>query len=150
MIVALSPFSRRQSYPTTYPEMRIKKASIASGVSFPMIRHYEKLGLLPLAARGPNGYRDYTEDDVKRLQFIFACRNLGFEIEDIRDFLSLWGDDDRSAADVRALALAKACVFERKAALLETTRAAFLELAEQCKGSDRPAQSAPKLRALTA
>ncbi|MFX5747342.1 MerR family DNA-binding transcriptional regulator, partial [Acinetobacter baumannii] len=49
--------------------MNIGAASKVSGVSERMIRHYEKIGLIPPAARRDSGYRDYSEADVHRLRF---------------------------------------------------------------------------------
>jgi DNA-binding transcriptional MerR regulator len=44
-----------------------------------MIRHYEKIGLIPSAARRDSGYRDYSDADVHRLRFIANARDLGFQ-----------------------------------------------------------------------
>lgn len=63
--------------------MNIGTASDASGVSRRMIRHYEKIGLIPSAARRKSGYRDYSEADVHRLRFIANARDLGFPTEEI-------------------------------------------------------------------
>ncbi|HEY1145727.1 MAG TPA: MerR family transcriptional regulator, partial [Allosphingosinicella sp.] len=63
--------------------MNIGAASKASGVSQRMIRHYEKIGLMPPAARRDSGYRDYDLRDVRTLQFIGRARDLGFSIEEI-------------------------------------------------------------------
>ncbi|MBA4756543.1 MAG: MerR family transcriptional regulator [Sphingobium sp.] len=70
--------------------MNIGGASQASGVSQRMIRHYEKIGLIPAPPRRDSGYRDYADADVHRLRFIANARDLGFPIEDIRDLLGLW------------------------------------------------------------
>ncbi|MBZ2397782.1 MerR family DNA-binding transcriptional regulator, partial [Erwinia amylovora] len=56
--------------------MNIGAASDASGVSQRMIRHYEKIGLVPAPPRRGN-YRDYADADVHRLRFIANARDLG-------------------------------------------------------------------------
>ena len=118
--------------------MNIGQASEASGVSQRMIRHYEKIGLTPAAARRDSGYRDYSREDVHRLRFIAHARDLGFPIEEIRSLLGLWHDRERSSADVKALALARAEDLGRKAQALEQMRATLLHLARRCHGDDRP------------
>ncbi len=118
--------------------MNIGEASTASGVSQRMIRHYEKIGLIPAPPRRDSGYRDYSSDDVHRLSFIANARDLGFPIEEIGDLLSLWSDRSRASADVKALALARADELGRKAAMLEAMRASLLDLASRCRGDDRP------------
>ena len=118
--------------------MKIGAASEASGVSQRMIRHYEKIELVPSAMRRDSGYRDYSEADIHRLRFIANARDLGFPIEEIRTLLGLWSDVHRSSADVKALATARAEEIGRKAAALEEMQRALLDLAERCHGDDRP------------
>lgn len=118
--------------------MKIGPASEASGVSQRMIRHYEKIGLVPPPPRRDSGYRDYSGADIHRLRFIANARDLGFGVEDIRALLGLWDDRGRSSADVRALAVARAEELGRKAAALEAMRAALVDLANRCHGDDRP------------
>lgn len=118
--------------------MNIGAASQASGVSQRMIRHYEKIGLIPPPPRRDSGYRDYADADVHRLRFIANARDLGFPVEDIRELLGLWSDSQRVSAEVKALAIARAEELGRKATALQALRETLLELAERCQGDDRP------------
>ncbi len=118
--------------------MKIGQISTASGVSQRMIRHYEKIGLIPPAARRDSGYRDYDERDLHTLHFIGRARDLGFPIEEIRQLLALWQDRSRSSADVKALALARAEELGRKAEQLEQMRRTLERLATACHGDERP------------
>lgn len=118
--------------------MRIGEASAASGVSERMIRHYEKIGLMPSASRRESGYRDYGPRDVHTLRFIGRARDLGFPIEEIGKLLELWHDRDRSSADVKELALARAAELKRKERKLHEMRLSLERLAATCHGDDRP------------
>ncbi|NNM76426.1 Cu(I)-responsive transcriptional regulator [Sphingomonas sp. ID1715] len=118
--------------------MNIGQASDATGVSQRMVRHYEKIGLIPAPPRRDSGYRDYSDEDVHRLRFIAHARDLGFPIEEIRELLGLWLDRDRSSADVKALAIARAEDLGRKAQVLERMQATLLDLAARCHGDSRP------------
>ena len=118
--------------------MNIGRVSIASGVSQRMIRHYEKIGLIAPASRRESGYRDYGERDLHTLRFIGRARDVGFPIEEIRQLLALWKDRDRSSADVKALALARAAELKRKARELNEMRRSLEDLASLCHGDDRP------------
>jgi MerR family transcriptional regulator, copper efflux regulator len=118
--------------------VNIGQASIASGVSQRMIRHYEKIELIPAPPRRDSGYRDYSDADVARLRFVAHARDLGFPIEEIRALLGLWLDRSRSSADVKALATTRAEELGRKAKALEHMRATLLDLAARCHGDDRP------------
>ncbi|PSO10405.1 MULTISPECIES: Cu(I)-responsive transcriptional regulator [unclassified Sphingobium] len=118
--------------------MNIGAASDTSAVSQRMIRHYEKIGLIPSPARSESGYRDYSDADVHRLSFIANARDLGFPIEEIRMLLGLWSDRDRASAEVKALAESRAAELGRKADALQAMRRALLDLALRCHGDERP------------
>ena len=118
--------------------MRIGEVSKASGISERMIRHYEKIGLMPPAPRRDSGYRDYGERDIHTLRFIGRARDLGFSIEEIRKLLELWNDRTRASADVKALALARAAELKRKERELHEMRRSLEHLAACCHGDDRP------------
>lgn len=118
--------------------MKIGELSATTGVSERMVRHYEKIGLIPPASRRASGYREYESRDVNTLRFIRRSRDLGFPIEEIAQLLSLWRDRGRASADVKALALARAAELERKVLELEEMRRSLIDLASRCHGDERP------------
>ena len=118
--------------------MKIGEAAAAAHVSERMIRHYEKIGLIPAALRRESGYRDYDARDVHTLRFIGRARDLGFPVEEIRQLLALWQDRERSSADVKALALARAAELRRKERELHDMRRSLERLAADCHGDSRP------------
>lgn len=118
--------------------MKIGEAAAATGISERMIRHYEKIGLVPPAPRRESGYRDYSERDVHALRFIGRARDLGFGIDEIGQLLALWHDRSRSSSDVKALALARAAELRRKAKALDAMRRTLERLAAECHGDERP------------
>lgn len=118
--------------------MKIGEAAAAAGISERMIRHYEKVGLIAEAPRRDSGYRDYDGRDIHTLRFIGRARDLGFPLEEIRTLLALWHDRDRSSADVKSLALARAAELKRKARELDEMRRTLERLAESCHGDERP------------
>jgi len=118
--------------------VKIGEVSGASGVSQRMIRHYEKIGLIPEAARRDSGYRDYDQRDFHTLRFIGRARDLGFPIEDIRLLLALWTDRNRSSADVKKLALSRVEELRQRLAVLEDMCRTLEQLADSCHGDDRP------------
>lgn len=64
--------------------MRIAELSSMLEVSKENIRYYESEGLLS-PKRSLNGYRDYSDGDVKRLKDIIVLRRLGVSVAEIRD-----------------------------------------------------------------
>lgn len=118
--------------------MNIGEASRASGVSTRMIRHYERIGLVPPASRSDSGYRHYGEADVHRLRFVRRARDLGFSVAEIAELLSLWNDRSRHSADVKRLAEAHIADLEARIARLREMADTLRTLSDCCAGDDRP------------
>ncbi len=70
-------------------QMRIGEAAAAASMTTKALRFYEVEGLLPYPERAPNGYRDYGEETVGRLQFIRRGRAAGLNLAQIREILRL-------------------------------------------------------------
>jgi DNA-binding transcriptional MerR regulator len=70
-------------------------------VKVPTIRYYEQIGLLPAPPRTRGNQRRYGQVEVVRLNFIRHSRELGFQVEDIRELLALTDQPQKScdAAD---------------------------------------------------
>src|SRR3546814_14545025 len=102
-----------------------------------MIRHYEKIGLVPPASRRDSGYRAYSPTEIERFRFIANARDLGFPIEEIAKMLVLWSDRNRASAEVKKLALMHEEELDRKARTLEAMRRSLHDIAERCHGGER-------------
>lgn len=118
--------------------MNIGAAAKASGVSAKMIRYYEEIGLIPPAARTDSGYREYSETDVHRLNFVRRARDLGFSVKEIRDLLDLWSDRSRHSADVKRIAQAHIAELQQKIAELRSMSDTLQTLVNCCAGDHRP------------
>ena len=64
--------------------MTIKEVEETTGLSRSHIRFYEKEKLFCPSRDGRNGYRDYSEDDVRAIQKIAFLRTLGISVDGIR------------------------------------------------------------------
>ena len=84
--------------------MAIGNLSRKTGVKVPTIRYYEGIGLLPAPPRSEGNRRLYGAKAVDRLRFIRHARELGFEVEAIRELLDLAERPQLSCAKVDALA----------------------------------------------
>lgn len=67
--------------------MLIGEVAARSGVSARMLRHYDRIGLVSPTDRTNGGYRDYSEDDVRRLFHVEGLRTLGLGLQEIADAL---------------------------------------------------------------
>jgi DNA-binding transcriptional MerR regulator len=68
--------------------MLIGELAKRTGVNPKTIRYYEEVRVLPPAARLASRYRQYSEEDVERLEFIQNAKALGVTLEEIREVLA--------------------------------------------------------------
>lgn len=68
--------------------MRIAELSRRSGVPATALRYYESIGLIT-ARRASNGYREYDEDVLGRLDLIEASKELGLPLDEIARHLDV-------------------------------------------------------------
>jgi MerR family transcriptional regulator, copper efflux regulator len=118
--------------------MTIGDAARRSGVSAKTIRYYESIGLIRPASRHGNNYRAYRDQDVEFLRFIQRARGLGFSLKEVDALIALYRDRLRTSREVKRLALGHIEELNRKIAELVAIRNALQELAQKCRGDDRP------------
>jgi len=127
--------------------LKIGELARAADVGVETIRYYERRGLLAQPPRRTSGYRQYPPQAVRRVRFIRRAQALGFTLKEIEDLLALRVDDERSCADVRALARAKLEDIERRVAELQQMGRALERVARRCRGRG-PTSECPILEVL--
>ncbi|MBO0790979.1 MAG: heavy metal-responsive transcriptional regulator [Ktedonobacteraceae bacterium] len=118
-----------------------------AGVRVETIRFYEREGLLEKPPRRASGYRQYSEEVVKRIDFIKRAQQLGFSLKEIMELLTLRVDAQTSCKEVKRHTEAKIAEVERKLVALQRMRTALLQVAALCIG-DGPTSRCPMLDAL--
>jgi DNA-binding transcriptional MerR regulator len=108
--------------------MQIGQISKQVGVSIDAIRFYERSGLLAAPLRSEGGFRLYSSSDLCTLQFIRNLQTLGFSLSEIREFLSLRGNDLRACSEVRKM-------LEHKLRDIRAKRIALTKLEAELKGA---------------
>lgn len=78
-------------------EYTVQKLGKLAGVSPRTLRYYDEIGLLQPARINSSGYRIYGQVEVDRLQQILFYRELGVELEQIKEILSSPDFDATSA-----------------------------------------------------
>ncbi|MDT9680987.1 HEAT repeat domain-containing protein [Streptomyces sp. TRM76323] len=63
--------------------MLIGDVARRSGVSARMLRHYDSLGLVRPTGRTEAGYREYSDEDIRRIFHIESLRSLGLSLRDV-------------------------------------------------------------------
>ena len=69
--------------------MKIQEVSEKYSLSADTLRYYERAGLIPPVTRTLSGIRDYSELDVRRVEFIKCMRSAGLPIEVLIDYVAL-------------------------------------------------------------
>jgi DNA-binding transcriptional MerR regulator len=103
-----------------------------TGVKITTIRYYESIGLMTAPPRTAAGRRVYGEPHLRRLNFIRHGRDLGFEVEAIRELLTLSDKPDQPCARVDAIARQHLAEVEDKIARLVLLRSELGRMVTAC------------------
>ena len=118
--------------------LNIGKAAKLSNLTVKTVRYYADIGLVSPVKNSSTGYRNFSEDDVARLQFVSKARKFNFTIQECEELLSLYSDKDRSSREVKSLTLEKISEIDAKLFELKELRQQLSFLANNCQGNDRP------------
>jgi DNA-binding transcriptional MerR regulator len=75
-------------------------------VSPDTVRHYERLGLIPAAARSKAGYRQYPASTCRRVLVVRSALRLGFSLKELVALLAVRDRGGAPCHEVRRLAQA--------------------------------------------
>lgn len=92
--------------------LQIGEIAAHSGVSIDTVRYYEKLKLLPRAARSSGGFRIFSVETVERIKFIKQAQEMGFSLDEVNQLFSTGGAN--RCREVRELLLKKLADLEGK------------------------------------
>jgi DNA-binding transcriptional MerR regulator len=87
--------------------MKILEAAKRAGLTVKTVRYYANIGMVTPHQDPATGYRDYSEEDVAKLQFVGKARRFDFSVEECRELLGLYEDRNRPSREVKALTLKK-------------------------------------------
>lgn len=85
--------------------MKIQEVSEKFEISTDTLRYYERIGLIPAVNRTESGIRDYTEEDVRRVDFVKCMRSAGLPIEVLIDYMALVQKGDSTIATRKEILL---------------------------------------------
>jgi DNA-binding transcriptional MerR regulator len=84
--------------------LTIGKVADRVGIRPSAIRYYERRGIIHPSVRVANGYRVYTDDSVKMLQFVKHAQSLGITLKEIKPLLELVSLGRQPCNDVKRIA----------------------------------------------
>ena len=128
-------------------ELSIGELSKATGVKVVTIRFYEKTGILTAPARSAGNYRIFRGEHIRRLHFVRRCRDLGFSLDQVRDFLQLSTESTASCAKVCRIAELHLRDVEDKIADLKCLASELRRITASCTGT-RPVSECRIIEAL--
>lgn len=128
---------------------RIGQLAKLLDVSTDTLRYYEQQELLVANERSAAGYRLYDKQAVDRLRFIIRAKEVGFNLKDIQELLSIKIDKQLyRCEEVKTLTLQKRDWVREKISELSMFERSLTLLADQCCGGDEPANACSILTAL--
>ena len=127
--------------------MKILEAAKRTGLTVKTLRYYANIGMVTPHQDPATGYRDYSEEDVAKLQFVGKARRFDFSVEECRELLGLYEDRNRPSREVKALTLKRVAEIDSRLAELQSLKDELSGLASACDGDHRP--DCPILNALS-
>jgi len=113
-------------------EMAIGELAKKTAVKIPTIRFYEQIGLLPPPPRTMSGQRRYGAAEVDRLNFIRHARELGFEMDDIRELLTLTSQPQGSCHQADSIARNHLLEIDKRIKQLKSLKKELARMIDEC------------------
>lgn len=130
--------------------LTIGKVAERSQVTADSIRYYEREGLIKPARKSESGYRLYTEEAIRRIEFIKQAQQCGFSLADIRELLELRSTDKACCDDIYRVSVEKKLQLEQKIKALNAMSQALSRLIDMCSHDRKSLDECPILGALEA
>lgn len=103
-----------------------------TAVKVATIRFYEQIGLLSAPPRTEGNQRRYGKAEVDRLNFIRHSRELGFEIDDIRELLAMNAEPQSSCHQADSIAQSHLSEIDRRIASLQALKGELTRMIDEC------------------
>lgn len=128
--------------------MQIGRVARTTGLTVETIRYYERVGLLPSPRRketvyGAPGYRVYSQEHLRVLEFIKRARALDLSLNQIKEILDAVRDGCCGSArpSLAAMVAEKLREVDARVRMLETLRAELADIqARLAESAARPQQ----------
>ena len=117
-------------------KLKIGEVAKKANVGVETVRFYERKGLIPLPSRLQSGYRQYSEDAVRRIQFIKNAKELGFSLKEISELFALRVKSKTKCGDIKKKAEAKIADIDERIKTLQRMKDALKKLVSQCMGKE--------------
>ncbi len=114
----------------------IGRAAKFTNIPAKTIRYYEEINLISPAQRSDNGYRYFNQHSIDELNLVKGARDAGFTIEQCKELMALFRDDNRQSSEVKALTDEKISQIKQKISALNNIVQSLEALSDECRGDD--------------
>ena len=129
--------------------MKIGNLSTSVGIDIQTLRYYESQGLIAEPTRLANGYRDYPNSAITKLEFIKKAKLVGFTLKEIKDLLAIQvTKDEHTCQEVKQFTQVKLDEIENKICELLAIEKALKKIHISCCGGSETAAHCSILSAL--
>ena len=101
------------------------------------IRHYEDIGIIN-SKRMHNNYRYFDASNIDKLKFLVRARNLGFSLDECKELIVLFKNDNRKSENVKNIAQNKLERITKQINELKDLKKSLKWLVKKCPGNDKP------------
>lgn len=115
---------------------KVGELARSTGLTVRTLHHYDQVGLLSPSGRTASGHRLYVAADVARLQQIRSLRELGFSLDEVREFLERPDASPRRVVRMHVERLREQIAMQRRLCERLEAIAASLDRAEEVSAGD--------------
>lgn len=101
--------------------MKIAEVSQKYNISADTLRYYERIGLIVNVPRNKSGVRDYSQENLDRIEFIKCMRSAGLSIDSLLIYFKLYGEGDSTIQKRRDLLLEERKKLEMRMQEIQTS-----------------------------
>jgi len=113
----------------------------AGNVNIDTVRYYERKNLLLPDTRTSSGYRQYSQNSIRRLRFIRKAQGLGFSLREIGKMLDISGNSSAECGNIKQYAEKKITDIQTRISDLQKIRDGLRQIAQACPGGDSPLEN---------
>ena len=110
----------------------ISDAASQLGISPHTLRYYEKIKLIPPVAKTAAGRRNYSNNDIVRIQFIKRAQRMQFTLDEIKLLIDLDRSNAAPTPPARALVAEKLTAIEENLQELQQLKRDLTQMLDAC------------------
>jgi len=108
-----------------------------TGLTAHTLRYYEKIGLLTNVAKGSKGQRQFSAQNIQRIQFIKRAQTMQFSLDEIKQLITLDQSTQIPKPEARSMVKDKLLSIEERLQELQALKQNLSQLLTACEASTK-------------